>query len=73
LYFLKYLLDLGLDPSDAGFKLFPSWPKACSPDWQSPDLIPDPFFIEAISMLVHGDPGLSPETFNLKTAFTNER
>jgi hypothetical protein len=50
---LEQLLELGLDPSEAGFKLFPLWPRPCNPQWASSDIAEDPSFIEAVALLVH--------------------
>jgi hypothetical protein len=57
---LEHLLELGLDPSEAGSKLFPCWPRSCNPDWQTPYMIDDPFYVEAIVMLVNVDLGTPP-------------
>lgn len=59
---LETLLELGVDPADAGVQLFPSWPRPCDPNWQAPYMIPDPFYIEAVAMLAKADPGTPHST-----------
>jgi hypothetical protein len=61
---LKDLLQLGIDPSEAGTQLFSSWLKPCDQVWESPlgpyyppIIIEDPFYIEAVTLLAHADPG----------------
>jgi hypothetical protein len=46
-----------VDPSKQGAFLFQNWPAACSFDWYATSFAPDPFFIDAISLVVNHDPG----------------
>ena len=46
-----------VDPSKQSAFLFQNWPDACSFNWRSTAITPDPFFIEAISLAVNHDPG----------------
>jgi hypothetical protein len=54
---LEDLIALEVDPLEAGVNLFASWPRPCSQNWRCVGITPDPFFIEAMTLLFSKDPG----------------
>jgi hypothetical protein len=46
-----------VDLSKQSAFLFQNWPEACSFDWQSIKITPDPFFIDAVSLAINHDSG----------------
>jgi hypothetical protein len=54
---LDDLLYFGFDPSGIEAPSFSRWPKPCSSDWGAAGMVPDPFFIEYISMNLKVCPG----------------
>lgn len=54
---LNIVLELGFDPTGADSPLFRDWPSACSPDWISEEVTPDPFFLEYLATIATENPG----------------
>lgn len=47
-----------MDPTKAHATLFRHRPASCNPNWLCGDFIPDPFYVNAISIFVIHDPGM---------------
>ncbi|KAH6892387.1 hypothetical protein B0T10DRAFT_537419 [Thelonectria olida] len=68
---LQSILEYGFDAAAIHPPVFEEWPVACSPDWDSVEFTPDPFFVEYVGILLKHNPDF-PGSTPLHNALLNE-